>query len=423
MSSFLSSSRVDLDSPGTIINDVYYDNKQIVVQDSEVSTHIGRYSQSLTALSFGSTSQIVIPNQDICHEVFIHLELPNIVANQTLARGWGFSAIREVSFTWGQSNVSNLRLSGKSILQLCLESCETKEKRSSVYDLGGQHYGAVTTVNPAATIILPMPWSNNCGLTKKKGFDTSILNNPITIQITLNDANKVGYGSTAALPTALVSGKVFLRQSEFADRSNSLKMALAQNPSLMYQYPLYHKYSPSIKNNIVMDGVTENVLDLQEFINSDLQGIVFSVHNTGLQTTTGTNAPMPSFAAQLKDISLVYNGQTLFQLDGFSAELSNILFSPGATGYDGLIMPQAFPHTATIANDCYIYTIPFGSMKPINFEYKYDNTGRYSSQTFVLRFKALPIAGGATGVGEMHSTYIYSGVAAIQNGICTLEFA
>lgn len=422
-SQFLSSTRTDLDSPGNVKNDVYYDTAQIVVQDCELNTHIGRYQQTLTSLNFGATSQITIPNCNIVHEIFLYLKLPPIVANQTLSSGWGYDAIRSIEYTWGQSNVSSLRLSGKSIMQLALMSCETKEKRSEVVKvIGGEPHNADTGSSEVdACLILPFPWSNAQGVGKSKGFDTSLLNNPITLQITMNTADKIGFGGSATLPTAFTEAYVFLRESEFADRSNSIKMDLMRNPSLMYQMPFYHKTSPSPKTGIVLDGVTENRISLREFIESDLYNIVFSVHNTNLQTATGSNAPSPGQCCELVDIELLYNGQHVYRTPGLSGRLIGSLFDSGATGVNDALTTQVSPWNS-VSHTSYVYNIPFGTMKNINFEYKYDNTGRYSSQDMELRFKARQIPN-ATGTGELHLTYVFGGVGACQNGVMTLQFA
>lgn len=424
MSQFLSSTRTNLDAPGTQVSDTYYNTEEIIVKAAEMTTHIGRFSQSLSSLAFGSTSQINIPSQDVIHETFLHLVLAPTVVNQTLPRGWAYDLIREISWTWGASNVSNLRLSGKSIRQLAMESACTKEKRSELLVLGGESFnGSSGTVSPEATIIIPLPWSNTQGTDKPKGFDTSLLSNNITIQITLNDGNKI-YGGSATIPTALTAASVFLRQSEFSDRSNSLKADLMRNPSLLYQVPFLHKTSPSPKYNIVMDGVTVNTVELLEFLESDLMNIIFSVHNTGLQVASGTNAPTPGASAELLDIELLWNGQTIFKAPGASARLVNMIFDTGASGTDDVALNQTTPWAAN-ALVSYIYTIPFGDMKNINFSGRngyYDNTGRYTNQTMSLRFKARQITG-ASGTGELHSTYVFSSVCGIQNGVATIQFA
>lgn len=424
MSQFLSSTRTNLDAPGSQISSVYYNTSEIVVKQAEMHTHIGRFTSSLSSLAFSSTSQVNIPSQDVIHETFLHIKLPPTVANQTLPRAWIFDLIREVSWTWGASNVSNLRLSGKSIRQLAMQSASTKEKRSELLVLAGESFnGSSGTISPEGTVILPFPWSNTQGDDKPKGFDTSLLSNNIQLQITLNDGNKI-YGGSAAIPTAIQSGSVFLRQSEFADRSNSLKADLMRNPSLLYQVPFLHKTSPSPKYNIVMDGVTTNTVELLEFLESDLMNIVFSVHNTGLQVASGTNAPTPGVSAELLDIELLWNGQTIYSAPGASARLVNMIFDSGASGMDDVALNQTTPWAAN-ALVSYIYTIPFGDMKNMNFSGDggyYDNSGRYTNQTMSLRFKARQIPG-ASGSGQLESTYIFSSVCGIQNGVATIQFA
>lgn len=422
MSGFLSSQAVDLNARGEIVNDVYYNRSQVVVQDCEVSTTLGRFTQSLTSLQFGSTSQITIPNQDIIHEVYLHIKLPALVANQTLPRGFCFDIIREVTYNWGASNSPNMRLSGKSIRQISMESCETKEKRGEALQLAGEAFNNPSpTVTPEGTVILPMPWSNYQGDKKKKGYDTSLLNNPITIQITLHDAGVI-YGGSATPPTALAQGEVFLRQTAFQDRSNSLRMDLQNNPSMMYLYPFYHKYTPVPKYNIPLDGVTRHTITLQEFLDADLQNIIFSVHPTALQKRNGTNAPTPGVSCELLDIELLYNGQTIYKAPGASARLTPMSFYGGASGIEDVLLTQTTPWgNASIVD--YVYSIPFSYAKSVNYEYKFENSPRFANQTMSLSFAARPVGGGAGVIGELHSTYIYSAYSKTMDGVCSIQLS
>lgn len=421
MAEYISSQRPDLNSPGVDVDMVYYTPQDIQVSKTEMSCYVGRYNQSISSLNFGSTSQIVIPNQDMVYECYLHVKLPPTIANQVLPRGWLFDAIREVSFTFGQSNVSNLRLSGQSVRHLCLESCETKEKRSELLVLAGESFnGDSAGINPEGTIIIPLPWSNTSGDHKKKPIDTSLLNNPITIQITFYDSNRI-YGGSATRPTSMAAGSVFLRQGEFSDRANSIKRSLMANPSMKYFYPFLHKTSPTPKYNIVMDGTTINSVELKDFIESDLQAIIFSVHNTGLQFGDGVNAPTPGVSAECLDVEVLYNGQTLYSSPGASARLVNMNHTTGASGYDDVALNQTTPWAAN-ALVSYVYIIPFSSLAPINFAGYYDNSLRYSSQNMQLRFKCRQIPG-AAGIGQLEATYIYNGIASIQGGVCTIDFA
>lgn len=423
--SFLSTQRVDLDSPGYAKNDIYYDTKEIVVQDCELNTTIGRFNQSLTSLQFGSTSQIIIPNTDMVYEVYLHMTLPAVILDQTITTGWCYDIIREISFTFGQSNVSNLRLSGKSIRQLNVMSSATREKATEMVTvLGGEGHRAVTGVIPEGTICIPLPWSNMSG-DKKKPFDMSLLNNPVQLQITLNDGTSIYGGQAASFPTALSSASVFMRTGTLSDKSNSIRQELMNNSSLMYEYPFYHKVSPSPKYGLVTDTTTVNRVELLEFIESDLQTIIFSVHDTPQQkkTVAGLSGPSPGVSLECFDINLEYNGQTIFSCPGNSARLIPMAWDAGASGViDNYLAPDALytniPHTS------YAYMIPFGSMKNINFYDKFDNTSRFSSQTLQLSFRCTGLTG-LTGArsGELHATYVYSAAAAIQAGVANIQFS
>lgn len=423
--SFLTAERVDLDAPGYAKNDIYYNTKEIIVQDCELNTTIGRFNQSLTSLVFGSTSQVIIPNSDMVYEVYLHMKLPPVILNQTLSTGWCYDIIREISFTFGQANVSNLRLSGKSIRQLAVMSSQTREKSTELITvLGGEGHRVVSGVAPEGTVIIPLPWSNiDCF--KKKPFDMSLLNNPVQIQITLNDGTSIYGGSAASFPTGLSSASVFMRTGTLSDKSNSIRQELMNNSGLMYEYPFYHKVSPSPKYGLTMDGVTVNRVELLEFIESDLQTIIFSVHDTALQTkpAAALASPAPGISLECFDINLEYNGQTIFSAPGNSARLIPMAWDAGASGVTDNLLDQDVAYT-NIPNTSYVYMIPFGSMKNINFHDKFDNTSRFSSQTLQLSFSCAPVATLAgPRTGQLHATYVYSASASIQAGVANIQFS
>lgn len=421
MSQFVSQKRVSLNAPGVKKNTLYYDQSESTVSEVESNTVIGRFEQSLTSLAFGSSSQIIIPNQDFINQCILVVTLPDLTADQTLCHGWLFGLIREINYSFGQANVSQLRLSGKSLLQTIMRECETQEKRSELLRLAGESLTAQNTRPITATIVLPLPWSSVVA-DNKKPFDSSILSNPVQIQITLNSNTSI-YGGTDPLPTALSSASVYMRQTVLADRSNSIKMDLLNNPSMIYSYPFNHRQSPSSKFNLVSGSV--NNVELTEFLESDLLNILFSVQYTVDQVKAGAIAPNPNNTLICTDIELLYNGQTVYKAPGQTARLINMLWDEGSSGAeDARIDRTVAPYTSQQVTS-YFYQIPFADVKAMIYDGQFCNTGRFSSQTMVLRFTPRNYDPNDVTVHQCQAdfTYIYQSVAEISNGVCNIQFS
>ncbi len=422
-SKYVSQKRVSLNAPGTQKNGLYYSTSDTTVSSVESNTVIGRFSQSLTSLAFGSSSQIIIPNQDFIHQVFLTMRLPDLTANQSLTAGWGFSVIESIQYSIGQANVSQLRLSGKSLLQCLMRECESQEKRSELLRLGGESLTAANTRPVEATIVLPLPWSA-IAAHQKKPFDTSILNNPIQLQIQLASTAAAIYGGTDPLPTSLVSASVFCRQTVLADRANSIKWDLMKNPNMIYSYPFNHRQSPSSKFNLVSGSV--NNVELTEFLESDLLNILFSVQYTEDQVRTAAGiTPNPTASMICTDIELLYNGQTVYKAPAQSARLINMLWDEGSSGAESAYIDRTVSPFTSQQITNYTYQIPFADIKSMIYDGEFCNTGRFSSQTMVLRFtpRNYDPLDVSVHTCEAHFTYIYQAVAEVSNGVVNIQFS
>jgi len=83
---FISDKRVQLNAPGTIITNNYYSRSTASVDRAETTWNMGRFSTTLTNLNLGSQSTFVIPRASMLRNAYLHLELPAIVADQTIGR-------------------------------------------------------------------------------------------------------------------------------------------------------------------------------------------------------------------------------------------------------------------------------------------------------------------------------------------------
>ncbi len=420
---FLSSKRVLLSSPGMALDNTYYSVLNTTVEASEVVYNLGRFSSDLTSGLFGSQSQVVIPNSSILGNIYLHVELgtiavPAVPVNNTLPRGWLYSAIDSISFLFGSSNISQLEMDGDTVLQTIMMEAETAEKRSLIFRAGGEEQ--LLPVNTiSADVILPFPWSAASGLFMKKGVDTNVLNNPITIQIRFKPANEI-YANTTAIPNGFNQATIITRQGNFTNKDDSLRRELMSNPELHLGFPFIHKQS--FPTPIVLSDANGHIIvNLLSFINADLLGISFGVIRTTDRSGGGVGNSKNVFNYQrVQNVVLRFNGQTMFNTRGRLAELENSIDSSigGAFYENSLIAPGAVaPFSSTPINTFMTY-MNFAMKKTITFQNEYQNTWRISNNTLVLEMD-MPLPNEQY---EIHCTYYYNGIAQFARGVTRIFF-
>lgn len=427
---FLTTKRVLLSSPGIRKTELYYTEADTVVDEVETQLLHGRYETSLN-LFFGTTSNIIIPNSgNFLHHCLLHIKLPPVQENEFLPRGWGYALLSQLTFTLGASTMSQLRLSGKTIFQTVMQMCRTSEKKNSVLLLGGQEYTKSSNGEPVEAIVfLPLPWSSLAtGSRAKLGLDTGLLTSQVNVQISINPASSI-YGGSATHPTAMTECFFITREQELSNKANSLRKELMGNSDMMLAFPFVRKESSSPKFTTTETNVT---LSISEFLESDLQGIMFSAHLIEDQDNTDNFAPNPLFALECVDLELLYNGQTLIKLRGKAGNFVDMFYNDGSSHIDN----SRIARTSTVSgvpsspDQSHIYSFNMNMLRQnISYEGSYSNTGRFANQTMQLKLKiknppnlAVPQFGVPQPV-VVHFTYLYSAVAEIQNGISTITFA
>src|ERR1700679_2033899 len=315
---YLSTKRSLLSNPGIKMDDIYYGPFNTTVEMSEVTYNLGRLTIGLSQLNFGSQSQLIIPNNSLLSTCYLHLELPAIIANQTICRGWGYAAINNINFLFGSSNVSQIQLSGQSLFQTIMMEAETAEKRSELFRLGGEEWlvPSPAGVNIMADIILPLPWSSSCGMHSKLPFDTTLLNNPITIQVQFNSSSSI-YGGTGIAPAQFAVGTLLPRQGDLKNKDQSLQMKLLKNPELEYSYPFIHhqNFSPGQFTGST-PGSPPVSLTLQSIINADLLAISVGMVQTSFVGPANQSSPSPFNYDPITNIVLQFNGLTMYNSPG-----------------------------------------------------------------------------------------------------------
>lgn len=409
---YLSQKRPLLSAQGTKLDELYYNKINSVVEYVECTYTQGRLTQSLTSFMFNSSSTIVIPMGSFIGQTYLHLRLPNLVANQTLPRGWGIMCIRAISYLFGSSNVSQITINKQTLMHLLLAQSETSDKASEWFRLAGSELRAPVPVGDlvCADILLPLPWSNMSGLWPKKEFDTTLLSTSITINIEFEPASAF-YGGSGTRPSGFLDASISYRTGDMANKSLGLKDVLQRNPSEMYSYP--YLFPQSYVSQTFTGSTTSLVnVQLQSFINADLVGMILCVVKNTDITTSSNNTPSAFNYDPIRNLTVALNGQTIYYAPHEQYKLINMQGSLGASYFHNSIIAagDASPFNSTPV-DSYCQYVWFSRVPAATFNNHMQNVWRIGNNTVSISLNT-----STTGLYTMYASFIYNAVAEIGNG-------
>ena len=414
MLKYLSDKRVNLNNPGYKIDNNYYSRVNTTISMSETTYNYGRYSQTLSSSAFGAQSTLIIPRSSMLSTCFMHFQLPAIVADQTICRGWGYRLIDNISYLWGSANVSQLSINWMTHLQLIMQSSPTSEKKSELMRLGGEEQLVATSGAIDAYVPLHLPWST-MGIGKKP-FDTRTLNAPVQISIKLCDSNRI-YGGTGVRPSFLTAGRLLLNQGNLGHTEASLEGELSANPALRMNYPFIHAQS----NEVPVSGVAGTPITgitLNGFINADLLCILVSIVKRS-DVFDGTNNSRNPFHMNtgVRDVLVEFNGLQMYNSPAEIYKLYALKNNYGAQYFQGSVINAGTVNPfASSGADEYLIDVQFGSHNCLPYSGEYLNTWRISNNVLTISFTPAETAD-----YTIYCSYLYNGINSV-NGDSLVYF-
>ena len=210
-----------------------------------------RYSQAFSNPNAGVSVFTLPPNQGVRHVLIVlgysaaQITAATAGGVGVLARGWGYSAISQISFRIGGS--SQYFLSGEQLLARNLRLCRTKEQRNSILSLGGQQVGGIPGSPTSATTtaqyayipvsIWAAPGEDELGVP----LPTDLLSQQVQVTCQLNTPSTYWCinttGSAPVLPTGFSTAYFQVEQLQMKDRGMALANRINMNDH-MYSMPL-----------------------------------------------------------------------------------------------------------------------------------------------------------------------------------------
>lgn len=255
----------------------------------------------------------------------------DIAVGLELSAGWGYRCLDYVEFSLGDS--TTLRMTGDHILQKVLSDCENKDKRQQVLSLGGDRVvgsagpPVFPTIDQVAYVAIPLPFSNT-GASRSLMFDSSILHRPVTLRVQFKTPEQIFQRATgsAAFPTEFSDCYVVSKTAIMTNPTQSIRELVGMNGSASYSQPYMFpnswNSSTAIGSSPKSGGQARQSVRMDGFQNGSCLSIDLwlrlesVVVDTVLKQVGQADFPYPDNAyLKMRDISVLYGGQTLWQSD------------------------------------------------------------------------------------------------------------
>ena len=411
---YLSAKRTAMANPATKYDDLYYSRLNSTMALIQSQSVIGKWRQNLSSKEFGSSSTIILPRGNFLGTCFLHLKLPALTASgQSLSRGHLYSAIREISYQVGSSNVNTITISGKSIYHLFMAQGNTSEQMEELLEMGGR--GVIYDPAKPEThepiegdVIIPLPWSTfNGGQYQKLPFDTAMLSQPIQVTITFQELKNI-YGGAHPGTVGFDEAFFYMREEVLVNKELGMAALLKrpENMDMISAYPYVHTQlwqSPNFAGSA--PGNEPTILTLQGFLNSDLFGIVLSLHLAEDESNPGGNRPcQPWRSVEAYNLRVEYNGETVYYAPGESYRIHNMASIMGNPAINMFDYVQATPVTAQPYISRCIF-VDFSRIRCASFHNHWPNTPKFPNEVLNVYLNT-PDSGNY----RLYATYLYPGI-------------
>lgn len=327
--------------------DIYYSDPQNTKIQAIPVEYNTRFQQDLANKGAGTSVFLIPPGNGLRHIVIVLGYNAVGGQNNALNRGWGYNAIKNISFRIAGS--SQYYLSGAQLLARNMRLCRTKSQRDSILQLGGSEVKTAAEFAASAQLayipvsVFSAPSSDGIGLPLP--LDASSQQVQITVELNAPSAFWVpNLVAPAALPTQFDTAYFQVEQLTMEDKGMSIANRVDLNTH-SYNMPL-----PDFDQQ-------EFALPLQNSAAS--QPVVLSGFRAGqvkrlmCWLTKGTDAVAnPNKWYKPSAVTALYAGVIYSQYNNGSSAIWNLLdgTAPAAVEYSTLAQAGGggFTSTATL---------------------------------------------------------------------------
>ena len=417
---------------------VYYPDPETAKKQCFRTTQNTRYVQQFANLSGGSSVLTIPPNNGV-QDIVLVFELADMTAGQAnglgLNRGWGYSAIKQVSFRYGGS--SQYFLTGQQILQNAVRKSPNGSARDDILSLGGSALSAAgLAAGPNfAYVWLSLPHTTPTAEGKLPPLPSDLLTQQIQVTVELYPISSLfsqAAGSTGSIPQSLASAEFQVQQVLFENQGDALARRVDMTTNAL-SYPIeFVQQEVQIPVTVTASpDVSTKTVVLTGFRSGEVKSIQAWLTRDADLTGTVKN---PFRWVCPENIQLTYAGEIYARFDAGSSKLWNLvngrltpglndltLADNGVGGGNGAItittasldqwveMPFAQSFDAVTAHSMYM------AGKPITngiVNLQFTMPANYPGTT-------TPLDAGAY---TLHISYVYNGVLMFSQGTCDYVF-
>lgn len=403
--------------------DLYYSDHENAKKQAIPVSYDTRYSQNMTNLSAGVSVFTIPPNQGVRHCVitlgYNAAALAGQTGNYALEQGWGYNAIKQVSFRIGGS--SQYFLTGQQLLQRNMRLTRTKNQRDSLVTLGGQTVYAPAQFGVAQFAYVPIsiwaaPGEDELGLP----LPTDLLSQQVQITVELNSPSNFwaecpSWAGTACVPPAsLTTGYFQIEQLTMDDRGMALanRVNMAEN---MYSMPLpsfdQQEFTSQLPNS-----VTDTPVVLSGFRAGEVKKVV-------VWLTNNDDAANPLNWYKPSSITMLYAGQVYPQYTNGSSAIWNLLDGTAPSAVSQALLTPSTPAgswaTPTSSLSEWV-ELPFSQPSGSDYEADILVHGKMITNG-IVNLQVTPPFANASGF-TLHVIYVYNCTLGFSKGSCDLIF-
>lgn len=405
--------------------DIFYYDHETSKKQVWPTTQNTKYVQQFANLTGGSSVFTIPPNNGI-QDIVISLAFDAISPAPTglaLNRGWGYAAIKQVSFRYGGS--SQYFLSGDQILQNALRAQPSRETASDLLALGGA--AAIEDANNTqlsasanyANVVLVLPHATPSGVGKAHPFSSDCLTQQIQVTVELYPPSalfsKLGT-STVNPPTQYGSATFQVQQVLFNNLGDSLarRVDLAENA---YAFPAEFVQQKQVIP-LMNSGSAQSVV-LTGFRSGEVKSI-----QCWLTNTSGTSGAMKNYFNWVlpTSVEMSYAGDIYARFNGQSSALWNLINGNKYPGAQAVALAETAVPGTSFATSSLVASwveLPFAQTFLDEDSHHTLVHGKPITNGIVNLLVTTPVASDGW---ELNVSYVYNTTLLFSQGTCDYVF-
>jgi hypothetical protein len=437
-------------------HDLYYASEDNLARQAIPTTVNTRFRLVLSNPNQGVSVLTIPPNAGVSQLVLVMGYSASSLSAQTginaLPQGWGYSAVRQISYRIGSS--TQYFMTGSQLLQRAMRQCKTQNQResilqlggSAVYQTGGSGTGAAGTgnfgVDQFAYVCLPI-WCPPACDEFNPVLATDLLSSQLQITVELNPSaqfwisNATSTAPAVALPTGFDKAYVQVEQIEPDNRGDLLANRVDMDKSMYvqplqsfdqqeFQIPVLRTASSDVNGN-------PTPVTLTGFRSGSCNNIILYLTNDDEQAGSG-GAAKTSFTkwyAPLR-VTMSYAGLIYVDYQDATSAIFNLVdsTSPAQVATTTLVAVAApgasVPQWTAVSTPCVWSNCPFAQPSGSDFTVDTLVEGK-EIQNGIVNLLISPPATDSAGNAltrnfTLHAVYSYNAAIAYSRGTAELLF-